>query len=195
MIAATDHQLFSGSRVFMEKEQEEALVRDCRKGDRRSLDALVRSFERPVYNATFRILGNPDDAADATQTTFLKLFANLGHYNPQFRLFSWIYRIAVNEALHQIDRRKPLESLEDAPDVDTSERSAVQDELHKEIQAVLMELSEDHRVVIVLRYFGDLSYGEVGEILELPDKTVKSRLYSARQQLKSRLEARGIFPR
>lgn len=179
----------------MEKEQEEALVRDCRKGDRSALDALVRRFERPVYNAAFRILGNPDDAADATQTTFLKLFTNLGLYNPRFRLFSWIYRIAVNEALHQIDRRKPLASLEDAPGIDTSERFAVQDELHREIQAVLMELSEDHRIVIVLRYFGDLSYGEMGEVLGLPDKTVKSRLYSARQQLKSRLEARGSFSR
>lgn len=194
MIAAADRQLFSGSRVFMDRKHEEALVRDCRKGDRRALEALVKRFERPVYNAAFRILGNPDDAADVTQTTFLKLFSNLGRYNPQFRLFSWVYRIAVNEALHQLDRRKPSESLEEMPDSDTCETAAVQHQLHREIQAVLMELNEDHRVVIVLRYFGDLSYGEMGEILELPDKTVKSRLYSARQQLKSLLEGHGIFP-
>lgn len=194
MIAAADHQPFAGSRVLLNREQDEALVRECRQGDRRALDALVRRFERPVYNAAIRILGNPEDAADVTQTTFLKLFASLDRYNPQFRLFSWIYRIAVNESLHQLARRKPAESFEDAPDVDTSEQSAVEAELHREIQAVLMELNDDHRVVIVLHYFGELSYGEIGEVLELPGKTVKSRLYSARQQLKSRLEDHGIFP-
>lgn len=178
----------------MNDEHEETLVRDCRKGDRRALDRLVRRFERPVYNAAFRMLGNPDDAADVTQTTFLKLFGSLDQYKPQFRLFSWIYRIAVNEAIDQINRRKPREPLGELPDIDTSEDSAVRDELRREIQAVLMELQEDHRVVIVLRYFSDCSYHEMSEILQLPDKTVKSRLYTARQQLKGRLQNHGIFP-
>lgn len=194
MIPAAHDQLFPRSRVFMDKEHEEALVRDCQKGDRRALDALVRRFERPVYNAAFRILGSPDDAADVTQTTFLKLFGKLEHYKPQFRLFSWIYRIAVNEAIHQLNRRRPQEAFEDMPGIDTSEDSAARDELRREIQAVLMELSQDHRVVIVLRYFGECSYGQIAEILQVPDKTVKSRLYTARQQLKSRLADHGIFP-
>jgi RNA polymerase sigma-70 factor (ECF subfamily) len=140
------------------------------------------------------MLGNPDDAADVTQTTFLRLIGNLDHYKPQFRLFSWIYRIAVNEAIHQINRRKPREPLAEIPDIDTSEDSAVRHELHREIQVVLMELQEDHRAVIVLRYFSDCSYDEMSEILQLPEKTVKSRLYTARQQLKGRLQDRGIFP-
>lgn len=194
MIPAAGDQLFARPRVIMDKEFEESLVRDCRKGDRRALDRLVRRFERPVYNAAFRLLGNPDDAADVAQTTFLKLFGSLDHYKPEFRLFSWIYRIAVNEAIHQLNRRKPREPLREIPDIDTSEDSAVRDELRREIQAVLMELQEEHRVVIVLRYFSDCSYVEMGEILQLPDKTVKSRLYTARQQLKSRLRDHGIYP-
>ena len=194
MIPAARDQPFSRSRVFLDKEHEEALVRDCRKGDRRALDTLVRRFERPVYNAAYRLLGNPDDAADVTQTTFLKLFGNLDHYRPQFRLFSWIYRIAVNEAIHQLNRRRHREPLREIPDIDTSEDSAVRDEVRREIQSVLMELQEDHRAVIVLRYFSGCSYGEIGEILELPDKTVKSRLYTARQQLKCRFRDRGVFP-
>ena len=194
MIPAASDQLFPGSRVFMDKEHEEALVRDCQKGDRRAFDALVRKFEKPVYNAAFRMLGNPDDAADVTQTTFLKLFRNLNRYNPQFRLFSWIYRIAINESIHQLNLRKPREPLREMPDTDTSEETAVRDELRREIQVVLMELQEDHRAVLVLRYFGECSYDEMGEILQLPEKTVKSRLYTARHQLKAGLQSHGIFP-
>lgn len=194
-VPASGDQLFSRSRVFMDKEQELALVRDCQKGDRQALGQLVRGFERPVYNAAFRILGNPEDAADVTQTTFLKLFGHLDEFDARFRLFSWIYRITVNEAIDQLNRRKRFEPIEEAPpsDGDDSESSLAQHQLSHEIQAVLMELSEEYRTVMVLRYFTECSYRQIGEILQIPEKTVKSRLFTARQRMKCRLEDHGIL--
>jgi RNA polymerase sigma-70 factor (ECF subfamily) len=178
----------------MDKNREIALVRGCQRGDRQALDELVRHFEKAVFNAAYRMLGNGDEAADVSQTTFMKLFANIRRYDPQYRLFSWIYRIALNESINQLKRRRPDESFDAALEL---ARDAVDDtvaisERCDEVQAALMELDEDYRTVIVLRYFTDCSYRQIGEILHLPEKTVKSRLYTARQQMKCRLQLHGI---
>jgi RNA polymerase sigma-70 factor (ECF subfamily) len=179
----------------MDKDRESALVRDCQRGDRQALDALVRHFEKPVYNAAYRMLGNVDEAADVTQTAFLKLFENIGRFDSSYRLFSWIYRIALNEAINQLNRRSQLEPLGEPPsaDGDVLQEGLSAAQLSASVQAVLMNLHEDHRTVIVLHYFTECSYHEIAEILELPVKTVKSRLFTARQQMKSRLQQHGIF--
>lgn len=179
----------------MDKDREIALVKDCQRGDRQALDTLVRHFEKPVFNAAYRMLGNVNEAADVSQTTFMKLFENIERFDPKYRLFSWIYRIALNEAINQLNRRKQLEPLDETPylDRDVSEESAATSQLCSDVQAVLMELHEDHRTVIVLRYFTECSYRQIGEILALPEKTVKSRLFTARQQMKKQLQFHGIF--
>lgn len=178
----------------MNKDRDAELVADCQHGDRQALASLVRRYERPLYNAAFRMLGNPDDAADVTQTTFLKALDNIDRFNPEFRFFSWIYRIALNEAINQLNRRSRLESLDEAPvsPGPRPEEAVAAERLGGAMQAALMEVHEDHRAVIVLRYFSECSYSEIGHILRIPDKTVKSRLFSARQQLRARLEQRGI---
>lgn len=179
----------------MDKDREVALIRDCQQGDRKALETLVRNFEKPVYNAAYRMLGNKDEAADVTQTAFVKVFENINRFNPDYRLFSWIYRIALNEAIDQLGRRRKVEPLEEPllQDGDQLQDCLAASQLEAEVQAVLLELHEDHRSVIVLHYFTDCSYRDIGEILKLPEKTVKSRLFSARQQLKSRLRQHGIF--
>ena len=179
----------------MVNSRDHALIERCRKGDRKALEALVGEYERPVYNAAYRILGNPEDAADATQAAFLKAFENLDRYDPQYKFFSWIYRIAVNESINQLKRiRKqlPLDEGEIADDPGPDDEFDA-GKLSREIQEGLMSLSEDYRTVIVLRHFSDCSYRQISEILEIPEKTVKSRLYSARQLMKDQLIANGIL--
>jgi RNA polymerase sigma-70 factor (ECF subfamily) len=107
---------------------------------------------------------------------------------------SWIYRIAVNESINQLKRiRKQLplgesEATEDAGPDDELDAGY----LSREIQDGLMSLNEDYRTVIVLRHFSDCSYRQISEILRIPEKTVKSRLYSARQLMKDQLIANGV---
>lgn len=170
------------------------LVERCRNGDRRAFEELIREYQRPVYNAAYRVLGNPDDAADATQAAFLKAFENLGSYDPKYKFFSWIYRIAVNESINQVKRNRKLEPMAEEPALgDNSPEARVEGrDLSRCIQDGLMALSDDYRTVVVLRHFSDLSYREISGILEIPEKTVKSRLYSARQSMKEGLLARGI---
>lgn len=178
----------------MDNSRDFALVERCRNGDRQALEALVMAYERPVYNAAYRILGNPDDAADATQAVFLKAFENLERYDPNFKFFSWIYRIAINESINQLKRirkQEPLDEGEAAGGPGPDDEASAGD-LSDAIQDGLMALNEDYRIVIILRHFSDFSYHEISEILRVPEKTVKSRLYSARQLMKDHLVANGI---
>jgi RNA polymerase sigma-70 factor (ECF subfamily) len=171
-----------------------ALVERCRKGDRQAFEALIREYQKPVYNAAYRILGNPDDAADATQAAFLKAFEHLDRYDPSYKFFSWIYRIAINESINQRKRNRDQQLLDDnhAAADGGPDSTAEADDLASGIQDGLMALNDDYRTVVVLRHFSDLSYRQISEVLEIPEKTVKSRLYSARQLMKDRLIANGI---
>jgi RNA polymerase sigma-70 factor (ECF subfamily) len=175
--------------------RDQALVKRCQHGDRKALEELVGHYEKPVFNAAYRILGNPDDAADATQAVFMKAFEHLGQYDPKYRFFSWIYRIAINESINLLKHGKNQQPLDDTEVAGTRgpEANVEADDLYREIQDGLMGLTEDYRTVIVLRHFSECSYQQISEILQIPEKTVKSRLYSARQMMKDTLQARGVY--
>lgn len=168
-------------------------------GDRTALEALVDHYYGPVYKAAYRILGDVDGSADVTQATFVSVFENLHRFDASYKFFSWIYRIAVNHALER-GKRQRLTVVGASDDQDgargTADEEPEQDRSRSEEQAILsrtlMELSEDHRIVIILRHYSEFSYDEMAEVLGLPVKTVKSRLFSARQALKARLEDNGI---
>jgi RNA polymerase sigma-70 factor (ECF subfamily) len=157
------------------------------------MSRLVSRYQRPVFNAAYRILGDMDDAADTTQTVFLKVFEHISDYDPRFKFFSWVYRIAINESLNQVKKRRYQEPLADSQ---VSPWQGPAEELESKrlcnrVQAALMSLSEDYRTVVVLKHISGCSYRNISEILQLPEKTVKSRLYSARQQMKKILRNEG----
>lgn len=191
-----DGQLFADRDVVKDKDRDAALVVDCLKGNRDALGTLVAHYERPVFNAAFRILGNRQDAADVTQTAFLKAFENLKSYDPRFKFFSWLYKITVNESISTLKARKPGQPYEtaDIGSVPGPEQSHISASIGKTVQEVLMNLPDEQRILVALKHFSELSYRDIGAILDLPEKTVKSRLYSARQQMKKDLLARGIKP-
>jgi RNA polymerase sigma-70 factor (ECF subfamily) len=134
------------------------------------------------------MLGDREDARDATQTTFVKVFEHLDSFDEHQRFFSWAYRILRNECLNMLRARRSTEPVSEqlqAPDgpMDRLER----DERRRRVQAALLALPVEYREVVVLRHFAGLSYAEVGTTLGIPEKTVKSRLYTARQRLGERL--------
>ncbi len=180
---------------MMDNNRDHELIDRCRQGDRVALGQLVKDYERPIYNAAYRVLGNPDDAADVTQVVFLKVFERLDQYNPKFKFFSWIYRIAINEAINHRNRTRNQQTLEEEQFVslENPENKLNSEQLAELVQDGLMELQEDYRVVVVLRHFSDLSYRDISDVLHIPEKTVKSRLYSARQIMKAHLADRGMM--
>ncbi len=173
------------------------LVEEALRGNREALGVLLTRYEGPVYNGVFRMLRDPDDARDVTQTVFLKVMDNLESYDANFKFYSWLYRIAINESLNWLKRsgRRGAEDSEtDVPDHRPGpEAAADQLEISAHVQAGLADLGSGDRAVIVLKYFLDCSYEDIAGILDIPAKTVKSRLFSARCRLRDALSARGVL--
>ena len=187
-------QLSGRSRVLVEEEDDQALLAGIRRGDRAAFKALVERYQGPLYNAAFRIVGNSGDAEDVTQVVFLKIVERLDEYDPKYKFFSWIYRIAVNEALNLLRRDRRDEPLDDdvefeGPETLNPERQLSDMQVSSHVQAALMRLKPDERAVLTLRHFSECSYAEIGDILGLEEKTVKSRLFEARGRLKGHLAA------
>lgn len=167
------------------------LVSRYRAGDRGAFDEIVHRYHRPVFNAAFRILGEVEDARDVCQSVFLRAFEHLGSYRDELPFFSWLYRIAVNEALRCLQRNRsrrsltvPGEELSEPGSEDGPHRELLRGEWGEAIDQALRRLTPEHRVVIILRHFMDCSYQDMSAILEIPEKTVKSRLFEARQGLR-----------
>jgi RNA polymerase sigma-70 factor (ECF subfamily) len=170
-----------------------SLVARCREGSTEAFATLVERYERVVFNLALRMVRDRDDAADITQNVFILAYERLDSYDPAYRFFSWLYRIAVNQALNFLHRRRRTEPLDvEAPDGGAAaDAECVQNEMSAHIRRALGGLVIEHRVVLVLRHFLLLSYAEIAAILEIPEKTVKSRLYTARQLLKEALVKQG----
>jgi len=163
-----------------------ALVRRYLGGERAAGEELVNRFHRSVYNVALRMLGNVQDAEDVTQTVFGNAFSALDSYDPKYRFFSWIYRMTFNESLNTLKRRRDVVSIDASFDVagSDSESSA---EAEESVGKALMELKPDDRAVVVLRHFVSFSYEEISDVLGIPVKTVKSRLFTARERLRQSL--------
>jgi RNA polymerase sigma-70 factor (ECF subfamily) len=185
-------QLSRPSRVIVDNDPDIALVERCRNGDWTAFTELVVRYQRPIYNAALWMLRRPEDANDIAQIVFLRVAERLDEYDPRFKFFSWIYRIAVNESLNLLRRNGRVEALDDDVDLPGSEdadpeRQASAAEVSRRIRAALMKMPPNDRLVVTLRHFSECSYEEIGQILEIDQKTVKSRLYEARQRLRQLL--------
>lgn len=178
----------------MNKPDDKELMERCVKGDRQAFETLLVRYEKPVYNAAYRMLHNADDARDVTQTVFLKVYENLDQYDPAHRFFSWVYRIALNESINWLKKSNRHEALdyETADQGDGPEAMANDQQLGKGMEAALMRISSDYRAVIILKHVLGFSYIEISEVLDIPEKKVKSRLYTARQLMQERLTQQGL---
>jgi RNA polymerase sigma-70 factor (ECF subfamily) len=182
--------------------QPEFSVEALRKGDRAEFARLVDAFSGPVYRLAIKILGDEQDAEDALQETFLKVYNHLGEFEGRSSLSTWIYRIAVNEALMILRQRKgPVASLDEERegvegDIEPSEivdwRSLPEEELLSDegrrlLEMAINELPASLKVVFLLRDIEGLSIRETAEALELTETAVKTRLLRARLRLRERL--------
>jgi len=187
-----------------ERCQDDELVRKLRAGEEAAYEALLQTFQQPVYNLAFRLLNDPGDASDVVQEVFLKVFRNVGHFRHQSSLKTWIYRITVNEAHNQrrwfFRHRSREVGFDDEPEqvsnraVPDSARSpfdyAFDRERHVLIENALARINPLFREAVVLRDIEDLSYEEIAEVLQISLGTVKSRIMRGREALRVELTAR-----
>lgn len=176
------------------KAEDEILVRACLRGDQEAFEGLFDRYERAIFNLALRMVNDRDAASDITQTTFARAWEKLDSFNFRHRFFSWLYRIAVNASLDHLGRRRPQDPLPDgAASSSPSPEEATDSRQRAEfVRQTLMLLSDEHRAVLLLKHYLDLSYEQMAEILEIPQRTVKSRLYEARRGLRARLSKAGL---
>jgi RNA polymerase sigma-70 factor (ECF subfamily) len=161
------------------------LVKQAMAGDSEAFGQLVVRYQKVMYTVALRMVGNAEDARDITQDAFVKAYRQMAAFDPHYRFFSWLYRIQLNECFNALRSRRPLDSIDDetpAPSR-TPYESALQAERREQIVAALQQLTPEYRAVAVLPHFAGQSYEEIAAALDIPEKTVKSRLYSARQRL------------
>jgi RNA polymerase sigma-70 factor (ECF subfamily) len=165
-------------------------------GDSSAFGELVERHQRVLFQLAYRILRDREEARDATQAAFVKAWTHLRQFDRSRRFFSWVYRIQLNEAFNRRSRLRTHEELDanlpsGGDDPETAHR---RERTHGMIADAMLELSAEAREVVVLRHWLNLSYDEIAEQVHVPPKTVKSRLFSARQRLAEILRRRGFEP-
>ncbi len=184
--------------------EEAAVVEQLKAGSEEAFAWLISRYQQPLYSLIYRVLPNPGDAADITQEVFVKVFRGIGHFHGEASLRTWIYRIALHEALNQRrwwsrHQRQQVTIDADVDDqhpcasgnlVDTRESpfdAAAHAEVAERVEAALREVPEPFRTVVVLRDIEGFGYEEIAEILDANLGTVKSRLMRGRAHLKNLL--------
>lgn len=166
----------------------------CLDGDFEAFGNLVEKYQKPVFNVILRMVGSYEDASEIAQQVFLKAFENLPHFGRDRRFFSWIYRIAINESINHLDSRRQFDPI-DPKTASTSpgpEEQLAAAERSAALQEAIAALKPEYRSAVILRHLLHCSYRDAAEILDVPEKTLKSRLFTARQLLRDALTARGI---
>ena len=176
-----------------EDELDRIAVERCRQGDLEAFGELIDRYERPVFHAVLHMVANVEDAKEICQQVFMKAFEHLSTYDPNRRFFSWIYRMAINESINHLKARRSFEPLSERlrePRPTPAEHYEAAEQSNH-LQKAVARLEENYRAVVILRHFLHLSYREIGTVLDVPEKIVKSRLFTARQLLRQALEGTG----
>jgi len=180
----------------MTESTDSELVKACADGDSAAFRLLIQRHERPLFNAAYRITNNREDAQDALQYAYIKVHLKLGSFDQSRNFFNWIFKIVVNESLNLVERRRRHQGDSSAAEFVAAASDPEQDlaasERDAQVQRALMKIKPEYRVVLVLKHFSNMSYREIAEITDVPSKTVKSRLFSARQELRMLLQEVGL---
>lgn len=179
-------------------------IEALRAGDRAEFARLVEAYDTPIYRLALKMLANEQDAEDVLQTTFLKALQNIRNFEGRSSLSTWLYRIAANEALMLLRRKRPEVSMDEDPDEAEDslpmpeqftdwcclpEQEFATAEAKKQLDRAIQKLPEKLRVVFLLRDIEGLSIKETGEALHLTETAVKTRLLRARLALREYLSA------
>jgi RNA polymerase sigma-70 factor (ECF subfamily) len=167
---------------------ESVWIQQARAGNTAAFGHVVRTYQTPVYNLAYRMLGDRMEAEDAAQETFVRVFQKLDQYDPARPLRSWLLAIAANHCVDRLRRRRPTVSLNEALAVrglpaGNPEVALVEKEGQERIQRLLMELKPVDRALVTLRYWYDCSYEEIAQAVDMTPSAVKSRLHRARGTL------------
>lgn len=174
------------------EDSEKSWIQQAVAGDQAAFTRLVEAYQNPVYNLAYRLLGNSVEAEDAAQETFIRAYLHLESYDPGRKFSSWLLSIASHYCIDLLRRRRMnLISVDDLPPmVELSmpratqpEQIVIQGQAASDVQRMLESLDPAYRTPVVLRYWYDMSYREIAELMGVTESTVKTRLHRARAKL------------
>ena len=185
-----------------EPENERVLVGRASEGDLAAYDELVRRYQSRIYSLVYNMTSNKEDAEDMVQDVFVKAYSSLKNFRRTASFYTWIYRIAINQTINFLKKRKKRQALS-LNDVDegverdpvyvelSARESPVRDtslaELQEKLNKALLTLSEKHRTVVVLHDIQGVPHDQIARMTGCSEGTVRSRLFYARQQLQGEL--------
>jgi len=189
--------------------EEASLVNACKAGDQSAFNLLVWRWERPLFNFTYKYVGDAQLAQDLVQETFVRVLRSIERYEHRGAFSTWLYQIAVNLCRDHFRKKKlPMVSLHDYYTTSSGDRVYVQDRVEDEdarsdeamaasrreemVRRLLAGLPEEQRVVILMKEYQALKFREIAEVLDLPEGTVKARLYRGLRTMREQLESSGF---
>jgi len=197
-------------KEFSEKAKKDFKLIELAKetGDEKAYAELMQRYKKPVYHMILKMVRNVDDAEDLTIEAFAKAFKNLKKFNPEFTFSTWLFRIATNNCIDFI-RKKKLDTLSinnpykndegDSTDIDIKDinldpqEEAIKSQKVEIIQTIVTKLPSKYQTLVKLRYFDELSYEEIAEQIDAPLGTVKAQLHRARELLFDLIKNRKDF--
>ncbi|MFD1954088.1 RNA polymerase sigma factor SigW [Paenibacillus thailandensis] len=181
---------------------EARLAKLALKGDQRAFAELVELYQDKLFHMAYRMLNNRQEAEDIVQDTFLRVYKNLDKYDENLKFSTWIYRIATNLCIDRLRKRKPSYSLDAESsehegldgysmipsDNRTPESEVLLTETQRIVHQAIETLPPKYKTIMMLRYIQDMSLQEIGDVLDMPVTTIKTRVHRGREFLRKKLE-------
>lgn len=182
--------------------EEEIWLEKARNGNKDAFGKIIEAYQSPVYNLAYRMLSNSGEAEEAAQEAFIRAYTRLDSYNPDHKFSTWLLSITSNYCIDQIRKRRALLLSIDEPiaphpalmsdKADAPESQLVHSQQEEMVQSLLEGLDAEYREAVVLRYWHEMSYDEIAEIMDTSVSAIKSRLFRARKQLAEIGLAKGL---
>ena len=180
----------------------ELLVQRAKENDLEAFEEIIKLYEKKVYNLALRYMKNHDDALDVAQEVFIQVYNNLSMFRGEAQFSTWIYRITYNSCVDMLRKQTKTKkniaiSIDDEKFYETQkDKQLLEEEYEKKetlefVLKAIDTLPKEQRDVVILRYIKDLSYAQIGEILDIAEGTVKSRLNRARWRIKEIVKLEG----
>jgi RNA polymerase sigma-70 factor (ECF subfamily) len=182
-----------------EQAKEKSWVSSSQRGETQAFNRLVMKWEKKVYNIALRMLQNREEAAEVTQEVFLLAFKNIRRFRRDARFSTWLYRITLNQCITHARNRPPgihlslddektdMGAMKQMRIAETQVGELLRAEQQNSVLEALLHLQPDQQAVIELKFFQELTFDEIAAVLSIPVSTIKSRLYSGLEVLKSRI--------
>lgn len=179
-------------------EEEQQWIKDVLSGNKQAYAHIINKYKNPLYATILRMTKNPQDAQDLVQEAFIKVYYQLGKYNGKGSFSSWLYRVAINHCMDEFRKKrykmKQIEFSEDQVlNPNHPEVIFMKKEKNRQLEKIIGTLPEDERMIILLRYVNELSYSDIGELVQLPVSSVRNKLHRAKKKLRDISKQKGGY--